>query len=269
MSGVAPIPILLYHSVSDRPSQTIAPFSVTPADFERHLDLIVRGGRCVLTVSALMDRLTCHEHIDQIHLAAITFDDGFADTLEVAAPMLAARCLPATAYFITGCLFGRHRQPDVAIPGRMMSWTQVRELEMAGFEVGAHTHTHPHLDIIPRATARDEVRRSKELLEAELGHTVRSFAYPHGYANSFLRGEARGAGFDSACGVRNRLSHAEDDRWCLARLTVRADTRIERVAAWLRGEGAPRSRPGESIQTGAWREVRRLRRLLAPRIGQD
>lgn len=269
MSSVAPIPILLYHSVSDCPSQAIAPFSVTPANFERHLDLIVHGGRQVLTVSALMDTLACHEHVQQARLAAITFDDGFADTLEVAAPMLAARRLPATGYLTTGCLFGRHRPPDVAIPGRMMAWTQVRELEMAGFEVGAHTHTHPHLDIIPRATARDEVRRSKELLEAELGHTVRSFAYPHGYTNSFLRSEARGAGFDSACGVRNRLSHAGDDRWCLARLTVRADTQVETVAAWLRGEGAPLSRPGESIQTGAWREVRRLRRLLAPHTGQD
>jgi peptidoglycan/xylan/chitin deacetylase (PgdA/CDA1 family) len=262
-----PIPILLYHSVSTRPAAAIAPFSVTPAEFGRQLDLIADGGYQVLTVSDLVDKLTKDEALP-LRAAVLTFDDGFADTLEVAVPMLAARRLTATVYLTTGYLAGGAHERGPVLPGRMMTWRQIRRLELAGLEVGAHSHTHPHLDILPSPQARAEVQRSKRLLEDHLGHAVRSFAYPHGYASSSLRREIRAAGFDSACGVRNQLSHPADDRWCLARLTIRADTPLNRVAAWLRGEGAPLAGSEERLRTRAWREVRRLRHFVSDLTGQ-
>lgn len=260
------IPILLYHTVSTQPSEAIASFSVTPATFERQLDLILEGGHQVLTVSALVDRLARNEPLPPAPVV-ITFDDGFADTLEVSAPRLRARSLTATVYLTTGYLAGGNRVSGIVLPGRMLSWTQIHNLESAGLEVGAHAHTHAHLDILPHEKASHEVRCSKELLEAQLGHRIRSFAYPHGYASPFLRREVRAAGFDSACGVRNALSHPSDDRWCLARLTIRADTPLRRVAEWLRGREAPLAGAGETLQTRAWREVRRLSQFASTQAG--
>jgi peptidoglycan/xylan/chitin deacetylase (PgdA/CDA1 family) len=260
--SVLRIPILLYHLVSNQPSPAIASFSVTPTDFERHLDLIVEGGHRVLSVSALADALAGNDPLPPAPVV-ITFDDGFAETLEVAAPRLDARRLPATIYLTTGYLSGGQRESGVTRPGRMLRWTEVHQLELAGLEVGAHSHTHAHLDILPRPRAGEEVRRSKELLEGQLGHRVRSFAYPHGYANSFLRREVAAAGFDSACGVRNAFSHPQDDRLCLARLTVRASTPPQRIGDWLRGSGAPLAGPREALRTRAWREARRLRHFAS------
>jgi peptidoglycan/xylan/chitin deacetylase (PgdA/CDA1 family) len=264
---ITPIPILLYHSVSDQPAPAIGPYSVTRSTFERQLDLLLDSGRQVVTVSDLVDRVSSHQPSPRA-LAAITFDDGFKDTLDVAAPMLKERGLTATAYLTTGYLAREPGGPSVSPPGQMLAWSQVRELEMAGLEVAAHTHTHPHLDILPPAQAGEEVRRSKDLLEGELGHRVRSFAYPHGYASSFLRREVRAAGFDSACGVANRLSHPGDDRWYLARLTVRVDTPLATFAQWLRGAGAPLARPGETVRMRGWRQVRRLRHLTSALAGR-
>jgi peptidoglycan/xylan/chitin deacetylase (PgdA/CDA1 family) len=255
----ARIPILLYHSVSDEPHAAIAPFSVTPAVFEQQLDLIVQGGHCVLSVTELVDALAAGCMLPT-NTVVITFDDGFADTLEVALPKLSTRSLTATVYLTTGYLSGKGRQHYPTMPGRMLSWRQIPELENAGLEIGAHAETHRQLDILPLALAREEVHRSKELLETALDHSIRSFAYPHGYANSVLRREVRAAGFDSACGVRNAISHPLDDRWQLARLVVRSNTPLERVASWLRGTGAPVAGPGETLQTSLWRQARRFGR---------
>jgi peptidoglycan/xylan/chitin deacetylase (PgdA/CDA1 family) len=256
--SVIRIPVLLYHSVSDDPSPATASFAVSLAMFDRHLDQVVEGEHHALSVSQLVDTLARREPLPS-RPVVITFDDGFADTLEVAAPRLLSRRLPATVYLTTGYLAGDGRRPAAHAPGRMVPWTRVEELEAAGLEVGAHTHTHPQLDVLPRDSADDEIRRSKYLLEAHLGHQVLSFAYPHGYADGFIRRKVRQAGFDSACGVRNAFSHPLDDRWFIARLTVRADTPIERLVSWLEGRGARLAPAGEPVQTRVWRSVRRLR----------
>lgn len=248
-AAAAVIPVLLYHSVSDTPPQWIAPYAVSPVSFARHLDLIALGHQA-LTVSQLVESLARNEPLPASPVV-ITFDDGFADNLEVAAPLLTARSLVATFYVTTGYV-GRPA---------MLSWTGVRDLQGASLEVGAHAQTHTPLDELNARDASDEILGSKEDLEDRLGHEVTSFAYPHGYSDLAVRREVEAAGFRSACGVRNALSHPADDRWNIARLTVMADTPMEHIDRWLRGEGAAVAKPDEAIRTRAWRAVRRLRRV--------
>ena len=255
LTAVQPIPVLLYHSISDRPSAAIAPFAVTPATFGRHLDLI-KADHHTLTISTLMAMRSRGEQLPSAPVV-ITFDDGFVDNLKVAAPMLAARGQTATVYLTTSYLAAPAATRRTV--GDMLRWEQLRDLEEFGLEIGAHAHTHRQLDVLPLAVAALEIRRSKELLEDRLGRRVASFAYPHGYSSPAVRAEVAASGFDSGCAVRNALSHTRDDRWRIARLTVRADTPVERVAAWLRGQSAPLAEPGETLQTGVWRTIRRMR----------
>jgi peptidoglycan/xylan/chitin deacetylase (PgdA/CDA1 family) len=224
--------------------------------FGRHLDLI-EAAHQTLTVSDLVARLSRSEALPHAPVV-ISFDDGFADNLEVAAPMLAARRMTATIYLTTGYL-ANAREASRAAVGHMLQWEQLQDLEALGLEVGAHSHTHRQLDVLPLSAARLEMRRSREMLEDRLGHRIPSFAYPHGYSSPALRAEVAACGFDSACGVRNALSHTRDDRWRIARLTVQADTPVERIAAWLRGRQAPLAAPGDTLQTRVWRAVRRVR----------
>jgi peptidoglycan/xylan/chitin deacetylase (PgdA/CDA1 family)/O-antigen/teichoic acid export membrane protein/aminoglycoside phosphotransferase len=250
-----PIPILLYHSISSQPSRAIAPFAVSPEAFVQHLDLIA-DGHVALTVSQLVSLLDNGEAIPAGALV-ITFDDGFADNLEVAAPLLQARRLPATIYLTTSQLAESAQSPHER-RGKMLSWSALDDLEAAGFEIGAHGHHHRQFDVLPINTVAHEIARCKELLEGRVGHRVATFAYPHGYSSPDVRQAVRAAGFEAACGVKNALSHPFDDRWSIARLTVRSDTPTTQVAAWLRGQGAPLA-SGEALVTGAWRTVRRVR----------
>lgn len=249
------IPVLLYHSVSDFPaSDEIAPYTVSPAAFERHLELVAERHQA-LTVSQLVECLGARRPLPPSPVV-ITFDDGFADNLANAAPLLAAHKLPATVYVTTG--YVGHRG--------MLGWEQLGELEAAGIEVGAHAHTHTPLDELRATDAVLEIRRSKAMIEQRLQHQVASFAYPHGYSTRRLRNEVREAGFGSACGVRNAFSHPADDPWCIARLTVLAGTGPERIERWLRAEGAPVASPREALRTAAWRAVRRVRHSAVPRL---
>lgn len=255
---LAPVPILLYHSVNPDPSEWIAPFTVTPATFAQHLDAVLASGRTAVTASELVVRRRLGTATGAE--VVITFDDGFADFATHALPALVERGLPATLYVTTGALRdGRERRacaPFIAAP--MLSWRQLGELEDAAVELGAHTRTHCQLDLVPTCVVRDEIAGSKADLEDILGHPVESFAYPHGYSTRRIEAITRIAGFSSAYRVCNRLSSATDDPFRVARLMIMATTSLGQVTAWVGGLG-PVSGPGGRLASWIWRGARALR----------
>jgi peptidoglycan/xylan/chitin deacetylase (PgdA/CDA1 family) len=141
----------------------------------------------------------------------------------------------------------------------MLDWSQLAELELSNVEIGAHTHTHRQLDIMRTTEVADELRHSKHMLEDELGHQVASFAYPHGFHCSRIRRVVATVGHTSACAVMDALSSERDELFSLARLTVRATTTPDQIAAWLDGRGARIAPYRERVRTTAWRMYRRAR----------
>jgi len=262
------IPILLYHSVSATPAGWIAPFTVTPRAFTRHLDAVIESGRTAMTVSQLREVVLSGRNPPP-RPVLLTFDDGFADFVQVS-EVLASRGLPSTLYVTTGALRGRGLpDPDLALPpDDMLSWSQMGELGERGVEIGAHTHTHPQLDVLPPRAADEEIRRSKHLLEDALGRAVTSFAYPHGFHSRREVGLVQDAGYTSACAVMNSLSSDTDRPFALARLTVRADTDISLFRAWLAGGRARTAPYPEKVTTRAWRFYRKFQSAFPGECGR-
>jgi peptidoglycan/xylan/chitin deacetylase (PgdA/CDA1 family) len=64
-----------------------------------------------------------------------------------------------------------------------LTWDMCREMDRSGFRVASHTATHKILTQIPDGDAFEELKRSRETLEAQLGHKVVSFAFPNGDYN--------------------------------------------------------------------------------------
>lgn len=250
------LPVLLYHSIDDDPPTWIAPFTVGPRAFARQLDRVVDSGRVPVSASAVADALTGGPALPD-NAVVITFDDGFHDFTCAALPALHRRGLPAALFVTTGSLQPGSR--SLLPPARMMTKAEVIEAADAGVEIGAHTHTHPQLDAVPRRKAQAELTISKHVLEETLRRHVDLLAYPHGYSDAAVRHLARRSGYRSAFAVRNALSPAADDPFRIARLTVRADTPPERFDGWLRGEGAPIAAPREAAATKIWRLYRRTR----------
>ncbi len=261
-----PVPILLYHAVCDDPPGWIAPFTVSPAEFASHLDAVAASGRQPLTVSQYADGVSGKAALPS-RPVLITFDDGFADFAEHALPALAARNLPSTLYVTTGMLADQPRD-SVLPPARMLASTDLAGLAAAGVEIGAHSHTHRQLDLLPGPAAAAELSRSARVLASALGQPVRSFAYPHGYWRAEVRRLVGEAGFDSACGVGEALSSARDHPLSLPRLMVRAGMGAGTIAAWLDGTAARTLPRRQRVLAFGWRQYRRARQLRPQPVAQ-
>lgn len=256
-AAAAVVPVLLYHAVGTDRSEWIAPFTVSAPTFRRHLELVAASGRVALSVEEL--RLAMTGELQLSHPAVvITFDDGFGELADVVAAELAQWRLPATMFLTTGFLGGRSPGGD-----RMLSWNAVRELIDAGHEIGAHSVTHPQLDTLDRRAAQREVHDCRHELQDQLDVPVPSFAYPHGYSSRPVRDLVRTAGYDSACSVKNALSHWNECRYSISRLTVTARTPDAVLRHWLAGTDARIGRGDERLVLRAWRRYRQLRAQAA------
>jgi peptidoglycan/xylan/chitin deacetylase (PgdA/CDA1 family) len=141
---------------------------------------------------------------------AITFDDGSATDLTVAAPLLAEAGFGATFYVVVGSLGARGR----------LSPAQVRELHGHGFEVGCHSMTHPYLTDLWGAELRTEVVESKDRLEQVLGGRVDHFSCPGGRWNPRVARLARLAGYRSVATSRIGTNPPRADHYRLKRVAI-------------------------------------------------
>jgi peptidoglycan/xylan/chitin deacetylase (PgdA/CDA1 family) len=261
----APIPVLLYHGVDHDAPEALAPFVMAPDRFTAHMAALAERGGPALTVSGLVDLLASGAEPEP-GTVLVTFDDGLADFDAHAWPVLRDLGLPATLYVVSGCVGGDATWlAPFGPPPPMLTWDQVRRLDAEGCEIGAHSASHPELDTLTRLELGDEVHESHTKISVELGHPVRSFAYPHGYHDRRVQDAVRAAGFDSAAAVRNMLSSATDDRFAIARVTIDADVDVDGLHRILDGDGLDVAPRRQKARTHGWRAYRRAAHLVGAR----
>jgi len=250
------VPILMYHSID---TDSADRWTLSPELFGRHMAWLAEHDYRPMTVSKLVAARAANLRLPP-RTVVITFDDGLRDFLTEAMPILQRYGFPATLYVVTGYvgksngwsrLLGEPDRP-------MLSWNELRTVSECGIECGAHTHSHPQLDIISPVAAFAEVRRSKVSLEDHLGHGVQSFAYPHGYASRVTRQLVRRAGFTSACRVRHALSSTGEDPFALSRIIVTSDIGAADLGSLFAGGVLPVAPPSDRPLAVAWRWARKL-----------
>ena len=210
-------PILTYHSLDESGSVT----SVGPRCFREHMHILEQRGFTGISLSALLDSWD-GRGTPPPRPVVLTFDDGFANILEYAAPILSELNFHATVFVVSGRCGQTNDWPN-QIPGiprlPLLSWSELTQLEGAGFEVGAHSVTHRPLTEIPAAEAEREIVESKMMIEDQLGQPVQSFAYPFGL---FRRAdyEVVRKHFRGACSAKLGKASPTNDRHLLPHLDV-------------------------------------------------
>lgn len=193
VSGGTQLPILIYHE--------------PPANFEQQLQHLIAAGYTTIS----MDQATAGLNGGSLppKPVVITFDDGFSSQLN-AFHLLQKYNLKATFYIITSgeasrwCLgSGRHYNDPIQPPGgcgdSYMNWDEVRTLDRSGLiEIAGHTVNHRNLASLSADEQRYEILGGKQQLEAQVGHTIRSLAYPYGAYNALSVQIAREAGYTNA-----------------------------------------------------------------------
>jgi peptidoglycan/xylan/chitin deacetylase (PgdA/CDA1 family) len=173
------IPILMYHSISDRDERGLHPYyrtATSPEVFAEHIRYLHAQGYRTLS---LEDAVRCFAQpwLPQ-KLVVITFDDGYEDFLRHAFPVL-AECGYTATVFLPTAFIGTPSRIFKGTP--CLTWSQICELHRGGIAFGSHTVTHPKLDVLPEAELDYEIRASKSEIECRLGHAIDSFAYPYAF----------------------------------------------------------------------------------------
>ncbi|WP_449065072.1 polysaccharide deacetylase family protein [Planomonospora algeriensis] len=252
------VPILMYHAVSERPTEETRPLAVSPRRFAEQLELLREQGFTPMTMSDLVAGVNRTGPLPDKPVA-ITFDDGYADFHDEALPLLARYGYPATVFVTTGWIRDAGAESAGRPLGPTLAWNQIREAVSCGVEIGGHSHSHPQLDQLPGRELRDELRRNKALLEDRLDRPVAAMAYPYGYSSARVRREVRRAGYWTACAVANDAFCEGDELLALPRLTVTEHTSPMKFAKVIAGQGLPLLYLRERALTKGYALVRRTR----------
>jgi len=213
-------PILMYHNIGEPPEGArLRSLYVRTGAFARQMWLLKLLGYKGLSMSEAMPYLR-GEKVGRV--VAITFDDGYLDTLEHALPVLNSMGFSATCYVVSGHM-GEYNEWDAAelmVHKKLMSAEQVKAWQAAGMEVGAHSRNHPRLTKCSDEELQNELAGSKADLEALTGKPVSQFCYPYGDLDARVAEAARKAGYDAATTTQRGRASPGDDPMLLRRILV-------------------------------------------------
>jgi len=214
--------IVSFHRVQEA-MEPDDPLTVSVGMFERHCRFFRRYFR-VVPLRAVVEKLERDQRLNRE--LVITFDDGYRDNFETAAPVLEKLGLPATFFVVTQWIGTDHvpwwdRERNVRHP--WMTWNQLRALHRKGFEIGAHTRTHADLGRISGVEAQSELLGARHDLEKEIDAPAELFAYPYGGPNHLSeanREQVKAAGFRCCCACIGGTNATGSDPFDLQRIPI-------------------------------------------------
>ncbi len=243
--------ILTYHEVV--PAEATYLYSVALSQLHEHLQLLaqLRIANDAATVAS-----------------CVTFDDGHVSNYDYALPLLQRYAVPAI-FFVTVGWTQQARD--------FMTWSQLRKLVAQGHEVQSHGWSHRFLTRCSERELRDELDRSRQVLQDRLGVCVEALSAPGGRWNHRVLRAAALAGYRRFYSSDPWMKPIEQNGICVfGRLMVRRDmdARQLRRLGSLRGTALLRQqaqyRLKEGIKTVLGDAIyQRLWRLAARKNGRS
>jgi peptidoglycan/xylan/chitin deacetylase (PgdA/CDA1 family) len=186
------VPILMYHHVA--PQREGSPLLwVTPRQLAAELGFLRRHGYHTVTLGQVYACWTSGSPLPA-HPVVLSFDDGYRDQYDYAAPLL-------------------RRYHDVAVLnlivdnlGRALTVADVAHMAAWGWEIDSHTITHRDLALLPLGVVRHELLGSRNLLRRYLQLPVNFFCYPGGAYDAAVIRLVRRAGYLAATSVAYGLA---------------------------------------------------------------
>lgn len=197
--------ILTYHAIdSSAYGDHLGLNTISVELFRKHLDMLTD----VLTTPLIPLEMP----LNKLHIA-ITFDDGYADNLHIAAPLLVERGIPFTVFVTSD--FVRSQMDSFLSPNELKQLSQ-----LPGVTIGAHSRSHCNLTQCSNESLRAELEDSKHYLEDLIGMSVTCLAYPYGATNMRVRNAAQCTGYKIGTCSRFDINRTDRDALMLNRLTV-------------------------------------------------
>ena len=217
-----PVPILMYHVISDAPSSAPYPDLYVPrASFAAQVSWLARHGYHAVTLQQVFDSWRGARRLPAKPVV-LSFDDGYLSQLRNAGPILKARGWPGVLN-----LEVRNLKPVWGIrpPGvrRLMRW---------GWEIDAHTINHPDLTTLGADQLREEVAGSRAAIRKTFRVPVNFFCYPSGRYDEMVIAAVQAAGYLAATTTNYGLAKP-GELYTLARVRINGSDSLAAFAAKL------------------------------------
>jgi len=206
-----PVPILMYHVVSDPlPASPYPDLYVPRAQFQDQMQALKAAGYTAVTLQEVWDSWHANGPLPSKPVV-VSFDDGYRSHFTNALPVLRALGWPGVLN-----LELKNIRPDYGLTD-----AQVRALLAAGWEVDSHTIDHPDLTTVDATRLQYEVSQSRAQLKARFHISVNFFCYPAGRYDAAAIAAVQAAGYLAATTTQPGLAQpAESDRFTLNRVRV-------------------------------------------------
>ena len=217
-----PVPILMYHVISSPPANAAyAELYVPRAAFAAQVSWLAAHHYHAVTLQHAFDAWRGAARLPSKPII-LSFDDGYLSQVRSALPILKARRWAGVLN-----LEVRNLQPvwGIRSPG-------VRKLIAAGWEIDAHTLTHPDLTTVDATRLREEVAGSRAAIRKRFGVPVNFFCYPAGRYDETVIAAVQHAGYLGATTTRYGLARP-GELYTLARVRVNGSDGVRGFAAKL------------------------------------
>ncbi len=240
------VPILLYHRVGTTEDCKSPVTCTIVKKFEEQIRYLREAGYHFASMNEVTDYVEGKGDLPSKSVA-LTFDDGYADNYVHAFPILRRYGAEATI-FVNTAFIGREvplkisRNTFVEVPKeradavfRFLSWDEIEEMYKWGIDFEPHCHTHPDLTKLEAGLAKDELIKSKQMLEEAVGEKRDFFSYPFGRYNDTVISLLKEHGFKAALAVRPGLAKPAMNVYTLPRTCVDTGFSLARFKATLTG----------------------------------
>ncbi|MFO0916263.1 MAG: polysaccharide deacetylase family protein [Pirellulales bacterium] len=230
--GRAPAMVLFYHRVADQHPNG---WTISRQEFAEQIRWIGENFRWA-SLDQIVDSVRSGRAAEP--LVHVTFDDGYADNMDYALPLLRDWQVPYTYFVATDHVFeGQAFAHDCrqGIPLRPNSPEDLRTIVDWGGEIGAHTQSHCDLGVESSIEKlRHEIAGSRQRLQEWLGQEIRYFAFPYGQFGNMSAAAfriAREAGFRACCSAYGGYNFPGEDPFHIQR--IHGDPQLPLVRNWL------------------------------------
>jgi peptidoglycan/xylan/chitin deacetylase (PgdA/CDA1 family) len=221
----AAVPVLMYHVIAPAPpGAKYAGLWVAPDALRAQVDALARAGYTAVTLDAVLDAWEGKPTLPAKPVV-LSFDDGYLSQGQDAGAILAAHRWPGVLNLAWH---------NLSTPGGLTR-TRVQALVRAGWEIDAHSLTHPDLTTLDATALRREVAGSRQKIQETFGVPVDAFCYPAGRFDPAVEQAVRDAGYRAATTELPGRASPAQDRFALSRIRVSAGDTAAAVLARVRG----------------------------------
>lgn len=213
--------ILLYHRVSDQFRDSV---TIGIERFDQHMAFISKHYTLVSLKQVVEGDFPRNATKPVL---AVSFDDGYLDNFENAAPILLKHQVPCTFFISTEKI--RDNQPfdhDLRALGfglDNMNWSQVQTMNRWGFQFGSHTRNHVNLAEISDEVALQELQGSLGDIRTQLGQQEVFIAFPYGRKQHITGARVemmKSLGYGACFSAYGGLNTMDIDRFNIKRIGV-------------------------------------------------